>query len=55
MWRKTMTSAERMGALLRGERPDRVPVSPMIFGHAAVVCGLPLARVYDDPAENFRC
>ena len=28
-----MTSPERMAALVRGERPDRVPVSPMIFGH----------------------
>lgn len=55
MWRETMTSAERMGALLRGERPDRVPVTPMIFGHTAIVCGRPLARIYDDPAESFRC
>ncbi len=50
-----MTSSERMGALMRGERPDRVPVSPMIFGHCATVCGLPLARIYDDPAQSFHC
>jgi uroporphyrinogen decarboxylase len=55
MWHETMTSAERMGALMRGERPDRVPVSPLIFGHTASVCGQPIARIYDDPATSFRC
>jgi uroporphyrinogen decarboxylase len=55
MWRETMTSAERMDALMRGERPDRVPVTPMVFGHTALVCGEPLARVYDDAKESFRC
>ncbi len=55
MWHETMTSGERMGALMKGERPDRVPVTPMIFGHTAIVCGIPLARVYDDAAQSFRC
>ncbi len=44
-----------MGALMRGERPDRVPVTPMIFGHTAIACGVPLARVYDNAEESFRC
>ena len=55
MWRETMTSAERMGALMMGERPDRIPVIPFAFGHCAVVCGEPLARVFDDAEESFRC
>jgi uroporphyrinogen decarboxylase len=55
MWHETMTSAERMGALMRGERPDRVPVTPMIFGHAAVISGQPLARVFDNAEQSFRC
>ncbi|MCL5735914.1 MAG: uroporphyrinogen decarboxylase family protein [Actinobacteria bacterium] len=55
MWCETMSSAERMGALMRGERPDRVPVIPFIFGHTALVCGQPLARAFDDAEESFRC
>jgi len=55
MWCETMTSAERMAALMRGERPDRVPVIPFLSGHAAVVCGQPIARICDDAAESFRC
>jgi len=55
MWTETMTSAERMAALMQGEKPDRVPVIPFVFGHTALVCGQPLARVYDDAAESFRC
>jgi uroporphyrinogen decarboxylase len=55
MWCETMTSGERMGAVMRGQRPDRVPVIPFIFGHAALVCGEPLARVFDDAEQSFRC
>jgi uroporphyrinogen decarboxylase len=55
MWSETMTSAERMGAVMRGEKPDRVPVIPFVFGHTALMCGQPLARVYDDAAQSFRC
>ena len=55
MWRESMTSAERMAALMQGERPDRVPVIPFLSGHAAVVCGQPLARINDDAEESFRC
>lgn len=51
----TMTSAERMGALMRGERPDRVPVIPLLGGHAALACGLPLARMFEDAETSFRC
>ncbi len=55
MWCESMTSAERMDALWEGERPDRVPVTPLLLGHAAVVCGEPLARIYDDAEQSFRC
>jgi uroporphyrinogen decarboxylase len=53
MWCETMTSGERMGALMRGERPDRVPVIPFLSGHAAVVCGQPITRISDDAEESF--
>ena len=55
MWQETMTSPERMTALMKGERPDRVPVIPFVFGHTALVCGEPLASVFDDAAQSFRC
>lgn len=55
MWHETMSSPERMAALMQGERPDRVPVIPFIFGHTALVCGEPLACVFDDAARSFRC
>ena len=55
MWHETMSSPERMGALMRGERPDRVPVIPFIFGHTALMCGEPLARVFDDAEQSYRC
>lgn len=55
MWHETMSSPERMGALMSGERPDRVPVIPFIFGHTALMCGEPLSRVFDDAAQSFRC
>jgi uroporphyrinogen decarboxylase len=51
--RDTMTSAERMGAVIKGEKPDRVPVIPFIFGHCAVVAGQPIACVFDNPEASF--
>jgi len=55
MWHETMTAAERMGALMRGERLDRVPVIPFLSGHAAVVCGVPIAGMFNDAEASFRC
>jgi uroporphyrinogen decarboxylase len=55
MWHETMTGAERMEALWKGERPDRVPVWPFLNGHAALVCGEPMARMWDSAEQNFRC
>ncbi len=53
--RETMTSPERMGALMRGEKPDRVPFSPFIFGFCAKNVGYPIAAVYEDPKKSFLC
>jgi uroporphyrinogen decarboxylase len=44
-----------MEALMEGARPDRVPVIPFVFGHCAVVCGEPLASVFEDAEQSFRC
>ncbi len=55
MWCETMTSAERMGAVIGGQRPDRVPVIPFISGHTALVCGQPISKFYEDAETCFRC
>ena len=47
--------AERINALLRHERPDRVPLWPFfdMTGYAAVYHGLPIAAAYGDPRESL--
>ena len=55
MWCETMTSAERMGAVIGGQKPDRVPVIPFISGHTALVCGQPISKFYEDAETCFRC
>lgn len=50
---KEMTSQERMGALLRGERPDRVPVSPFVMGYAAQITGVSIGDLYSDGNKCF--
>ena len=50
-----MSSQERWEALIRGERPDRVPCLQFILGHTAVVNGKPIAKVYDDAAVSLAC
>ncbi|MDR3589850.1 MAG: uroporphyrinogen decarboxylase family protein [Negativicutes bacterium] len=37
-----MNSVQRVTAAVRFARPDRTPVIPQIFGHAATFCGVPL-------------
>ena len=54
MMRDTMTSAERMGAVMKGEKPDRVPVIPFVNAHCAIVSGQPVARFYDNAETSFR-
>ncbi|MBC7121267.1 MAG: uroporphyrinogen decarboxylase family protein [Candidatus Methanosuratus sp.] len=49
-----MSSTERMGAVLMGQKPDRVPVNPFILGFAAKICNLPLGDLYTDPKKCFR-
>ena len=50
---ETMTSAERMGAILMRQRPDRVPFMPFIFGYCARNVGYPIASVYNDAEKSF--
>ena len=47
--RETMTSAERMSAITRGDRPDRIPVLPFSGGFCASIVGYPIRSIYDDP------
>ena len=49
-----MTSAERMKAVLMGERPDRVPFIPFAQGFSALIAGYELADYYSDPVKSFR-
>jgi uroporphyrinogen decarboxylase len=50
-----MNSLERIAAVVRFERPDRVPVIPQVFGHAAVLCGTPLGDSLRDGELLARC
>lgn len=50
-----MTSRERWDALVRGEPLDRVPCLQFMLGHAAVLSGKPIAKVYDDAAASLAC
>jgi uroporphyrinogen decarboxylase len=48
-----MTSRERLAAVSRGERPDRVPVASFSGGYCAEIVGYPIRSVYDDPVRSF--
>jgi uroporphyrinogen decarboxylase len=50
-----MTSKERWEALIRGEPLDRVPCLQFMLGHAAIVNGKSIAKVYDDAAAGLAC
>lgn len=50
---ESMSPPERMGAIMRGEKPDRVPFSPFIFGFCAKNVGYPVSAVYEDPERSF--
>lgn len=43
-----MTSSERVLAVVRGEKPDRVPVFCFVGGYAAKLCGMSLKKYYMD-------
>jgi uroporphyrinogen decarboxylase len=53
--RDSMSSRERWEALVRGERPDRVPCLQFILGHTAVVAGKSIAAIYDDARASIAC
>jgi len=46
---------ERILAAVRFERPDRIPVIPQVFGHAARVGDVPLARYVTDGGLMASC
>jgi uroporphyrinogen decarboxylase len=50
-----MNGLERILAAVRFEVPDRVPVMPQVFGHAARAQGIALERYLTDPAILARC
>jgi uroporphyrinogen decarboxylase len=50
-----MSSEERWSALMAGRPVDRVPCLQLMLGHAAVVSGRPIAKVYDDAEASFAC
>lgn len=50
-----MNSLERVAATIAFGRADRVPVIPQVFGHAAVLAGVPLVDYLHDGALLARC
>jgi len=48
MLAKPMTSEERLQAAIRCERPDRVPVAPMIYYFAAFYAGITVHELWSD-------
>lgn len=52
--RERMSSAERMGSVLNGEKPDRVPFIPFSYGFAALLAGFDIGDYYSDPEKSFR-
>ena len=49
----TMTSRERIDALLDGRAVDHVPLYPFLLGFCAKNVGYPLATAYSDPQKSF--
>jgi uroporphyrinogen decarboxylase len=50
-----MNSMERVRAALNFEQPDRPPVIVQVFGHAAVLAGVPLEKYIRDGELLARC
>jgi uroporphyrinogen decarboxylase len=50
-----VTSLERVLAAVGFEETDRTPVIPQVFGHAAVIAGVPLDSYVRDGASIARC
>jgi uroporphyrinogen decarboxylase len=49
----TMTDGERLKALLRREKPDRVPIYPWALGYSLVYAHKPIAEFYNNPAVSL--
>lgn len=50
-----MNSLERIVSAVKFQQPDRVPVAPIVFGHSAVVSGIPLSEYLDSGEALARC
>jgi uroporphyrinogen decarboxylase len=50
---ETMSSGERMGAILMRQRPDRLPFMPFIAGYCAKNVGYPISAIYEEPERSF--
>lgn len=50
-----MNAIERIGAAVAFRKGDRVPAIPQIFGHAAVLAGVPLGEAIRDGELLARC
>ncbi|MBU7006959.1 uroporphyrinogen decarboxylase family protein [Phosphitispora fastidiosa] len=49
-----MSPPERMQALLTGQKLDRVPFIPFLFGYTAVTTGYKVGDIYAEPEKSFR-
>jgi len=48
-----MSAAERVGALMMGQTPDRVPFNPFAMGFASLNCGYTVESFYNDPQKSL--
>jgi uroporphyrinogen decarboxylase len=48
-----MSPQERMGALMMGQTPDRVPFNPFAMGFASINCGYTVESFYNDPPKSL--
>ena len=55
-WLNEMDPMDRFKTILRGEKPDRVGVFPLMMGHSAIACGYPnLGDYYAKADVSVRC
>ena len=54
MDKEHMTSAERMRAVLTGQKPDRVPFIPLALGFSTLIAGYEIGDYYSNPGKSFR-
>jgi len=51
--RDKMTPAERVVALLKGQKIDRIPFFPFALGFSARNVGYPISAIYENPQKSF--